>query len=162
MRYTMFRISTQDQAGPVGMFGDGLAHFHAVTRSLATHWYHVSLKRRLEDRFVASEELLNDEARLVELLIAQDESLIVQEVQAVTPCWMNKGGGWKMEKLTSLSMGFNRAEAPVCVLEVESGAVYVDTHEPGLDVDSLTGLKELYRRRTAKPDAGTEQGGAHR
>lgn len=58
----------QDQADPVGMFGDGLAHFHAVSRSLATHWYHVSLKRRHEDRFVAYEEMLNDEPRLVELL----------------------------------------------------------------------------------------------
>ena len=156
MRSTMFRISTQDQAGPVGMFGEGLAHFHAVTRSLATHWYHVSLKRRLEDRFVASEEMLNDEARLVELLIAQDESLVVQEVQAVTPCWMNKDGSWKMEKLTSLSMGFDRAEVPVCVLVVESGAVYVDSHEPDLDVDSLTGVKELYRRRATKPGTGYE------
>lgn len=156
MRFTMFRISTQDQAGPVGMFGDGLAHFHAVTRSLATHWYHVTLKRWLEDRFVASEEMVNDEARLVELLVAQDERLVVQEVQAVTPCWMNKDGSWKMEKLTSLSMGFDRAAVPVCVLEVESGAVYVDTHELDFDVESLTGVKELYRRRATKPDAGAE------
>lgn len=161
MRFTMFRISKQDQAGPVGMFGDGLAHFHAVTRSLATHWYHVTLKRRLEDRFVASEAMLNDEARLVELLVAQDESLVVQEVQAVTPPWMNKDAAWKMEKLTSLAMGYNRAEVPVCVLEVESGAVYVDTHDSDLDVDSLTGVKELYRRRATKPSAGNEHRSAH-
>lgn len=145
----MFRISMQDQAGPVGMFGDGLAHFHAVSRSLATHWYHVSLKRRHEDRFVAYEEMLNDESRLVELLIAQDESLVVQEIQVVTPGWMNKGTSWKMEKLTSLSMGFNPAEVPICVLEVESGDVYVDTHQRDLDVESLIGLKELYRRSAA-------------
>lgn len=157
----MFRISTQDQAGPMGMFGDGLAHFHAVTRSLATHWYHVTLKHRLEDRFVASEAMLNDEARLVELLVAQDESLVVQEIQAVTPCWMNKDGGWKMEKLASLSMGFDRAEVPVCVLEVESGAVYIDTHDPGLRVESLTGVKELYRRRATKSSAGNEERSAH-
>ena len=156
MRFTMFRISTQDQAGPVGMFGDGLAHFHAVTRSLAMHWYHVTLKRWHEDRFVASEDMLNDEPRLMELLLAQDESLVVQDVQVVTPGWMNKGTGWKMEKLKSLSMGYDRAEVPICVLEVESGAVYVDTHEPDFDVESLTGVKELYRRRITKPDAGAE------
>ena len=161
MRFTMFRISTQDQAGPVGMFGEGLAHFHAVTRSLATHWYHITLKRRLENRFVASEEMVNDEARLMELLVAQDENLVVQEVQAVTPCWMNKDAGWKMEKLTSLSMGFDRAEVPVCVLEVESGAIYVDTHEPDLDVESLTGVKELYRRRATKPSDGNEHRSAY-
>ncbi|MBD8575404.1 hypothetical protein IFU04_14225 [Pseudomonas syringae] len=142
----MFRISMQDQAGPVGMFGDGLAHFHAVSRSLVTHWYHVSLKRRHEDRFVAYEEMLSDEPRLVELLISQNENVLVQEVQVVTPGWMNKGSSWRMEKLTSLSMGFNQAEVPICVLKVESGDVYVNTHQRDLDVESLTGLKELYRR----------------
>ena len=142
----MFRISMQDQSGPVGMFGDGLAHFHAVSRSLATHWYHVSLKRRHEGRYVAYEEMLNDEPRLVELLISQSESVIVQDVQVVTPGWMNKGTSWRMEMLTSLSMGFNQAEVPICVLEVESGDVYLNTHQRCLDVESLTGLKELYRR----------------
>ena len=145
----MFRISMQDQAGPVGMFGDGLAHFHAVSRSLATHWYHVSLKRRHEERFVAYEEMVSDEPRLVELLIAQDESLVVQDVQVVTPGWMNKSSGWRMEQLTSLSMGFNQVEVPICVLQVESGDVYVNTHQRDLDVDSLNGVKELYRRRAA-------------
>ena len=106
----------QDQAGPVGMFGDDLAHFHAMSRSLATHWYHVSVKRRHEDRFVAYEEMMNDEPRLVELLIAQDESLVVQEVQVVTPAWMNKRSSWKMEKLISLSMGFNQVGVPILML----------------------------------------------
>ena len=150
----MFRISMQDQSGPVGMFGDGLAHFHAVSRSLATHWYHVSLKRRHEGRYVAYEEMLNDEPRLVELLISQSESVIVQDVQVVTPGWMNKGRSWSMEMLTSLSMGFNQAEVPICVLEVESGDVYLNTHQRYLDVESLTGLKELYRR-TASDTAVT-------
>ncbi|MBB3271338.1 hypothetical protein FHW75_002493 [Pseudomonas sp. OG7] len=94
--------------------------------------------------------MLNDEPRLVELLLAQDESLVVQEVQVVTPAWMNKGAGWKLENLTSLLMGFSRAEVPICVLEVESGDVYVDTHEADLDVASLKGLKELYRRSSSK------------
>ncbi|MCQ3032545.1 hypothetical protein NLO88_17980 [Pseudomonas syringae] len=145
----MFRISMQDQAGPIGMFGDGLAHFHAVSRSLATHWYHVSLKRRHEERFVAYEEMVSDEPRLVELLIGQDESLVVQDVQVVTPGWMNRSSSWRMEKLTSLSMGFNHAEVPICVLEVESGEVYVNTHQRDLDVDTLTEVKEFYRRSAA-------------
>ncbi|WP_407729178.1 hypothetical protein ACJJU9_18125 [Pseudomonas helleri] len=156
----MFRICMQDQAGPVGMFGDGLAHFHAVSRSLATHWYHVSLKRRLEGRFVAFEEMVSDEPRLVELLIAQDESLVVQDVQVVTPDWMNKGSGWKMEQLTSLSMGLNQVEVPICVLHVESGDVYVNTHQRDLDVGSLTGLKELYRRSAVVNGAHCTSGAA--
>ena len=145
----MFRIHMQDQAGQVGMFGDNLAHFHAVSRSLATHWYHVSLKRRHEGRLVAFEEMVSDEPRLVELLIAQDENLVVQDVQVVTPGWMNKGSSWRMEKLTSLSMGFNQVEVPICVLRVESGDVYVNTHQRDLDVEGLVGVKEFYRRSAA-------------
>ncbi|PSL92034.1 hypothetical protein [Pseudomonas sp. R9.37] len=152
----MFRISMQDQAGPVGMFGDGLAHFHAVSRSLATHWFHVSLKRKHEGRFVAFEEMLNDEPRLVELLLAQGEDLVVQEVQVVSPSWMNHDSGWKMEKLMSLSMGFNQVGVPVSLLEVESGAVYVNTHQVGLEVGSLNGVKELYRRRVAQGNVTAE------
>jgi len=138
----------QDQAGPVGMFGDGLAHFHAVSRSLATHWYHVSLKRRHDERFMAYEEMVSDEPRLVELLISQDESMVIQEVQVVTPAWMNKGSSWKMEKLTSLSMGFNQVEVPICVLQVESGDLYVNTHQRDLDVAALVRVRELYRHRS--------------
>ncbi|WP_411959034.1 hypothetical protein ACK56M_21355 [Pseudomonas sp. s4] len=152
----MFRSNQADMAGIPGMFGDGLMHFHGVSRALATHWYHVSVKRRHEDRFVAYEEMLNDETRLVELLLAQDESLIVQEVQAVTPHWMNKGAGWQMETLTSLSVGYSKTEVPVCVLEVEGGAIYVDAHEPSLDVESLTGMKELYRRRATRTGLAPE------
>jgi len=143
-------------AGIPGMFGDGLIHWHGVSRALATHWYHVSVQRLHEGQFRNYEEMLNDEARLVELLLAQDESLVVREVQAVTPSWMNKDAGWKMEKLTSLSMGHNQAGVVVCVLEVEGGAVYVDTHEPGLGADSLNGVKELYRRGMAQASAAAE------
>lgn len=150
----MFRSHQADMAGIPGMFGDGLMHWHGVSRALATHWYHVSVQRFHEGQFRNYEEMLNDEMRLVELLVAQDESLVVQEVQAVTPSWMNKDGGWKMEKLTSLSMGHNQAGVAVCVLEVEGGAVYIDTHEQGLGVDSLNGVKELYRRGMAQANAG--------
>ena len=43
-----------------------------------------------EGQFRAYEEMVSDEPRLVELLIAQDESMVVQEGQVVTPSWMNK------------------------------------------------------------------------
>lgn len=153
MRFTMFRTNTEDQVGFEGMFGDGLAHFHSVSRVLATHWYHVSIKRRHEDRFVSYEEFLNDEPRLVQLLRSQDEDLVVHEVQVVTPGRMNEHAGWRMEKLKVLSMGFNKAEVPVCVLEVESGRVYSDSYDSNFRLESLTGLKELYRCRAVEPVA---------
>ncbi|MCO7526741.1 hypothetical protein NJH54_19795 [Pseudomonas asiatica] len=155
----MFRSHQADMAGIPGMFGDGLMQWHGVSRALATHWYHVSVQRLHDGQFRNYEEMLNDEARLVELLLAQDESLVVREVQAVTPAWMNKGDGWKMQKLRSLSMGFSVDEVPVSILEVEGGDVYIDTHEPGLKVESLTGLKELYRSRTSNSTSVAGNGG---
>ncbi|POF88339.1 hypothetical protein [Pseudomonas putida] len=149
----MFRSHQADMAGIPGMFGDGLMHWHCVSRALATHWYHVSVQRFLDGQLRNCVEMPNDEARLVELLLAQDESLVVREVQAVTPGWMNKGGSWKMEKLLSVSMGFSKEEVPVSILEVEGGDVYIDTHERGLTVESLTGVKELYRSRCSRPIA---------
>ena len=154
----MFRTNTDDQVGFVGMFGDGQAHFHAVSRVLATHWYHVSIKRRHEDRFVSYEEFLNDEPHLVQLLRSQDEDLVVHEVQVVTPGRMNKRAGWRMEKLKVLSMGFNTAEVPVCVLEVENGRVYSDSYDSNFRLQSLTGLKELYRCRAIEPVADRATG----
>ncbi|EKT4460452.1 hypothetical protein QEL84_001195 [Pseudomonas putida] len=153
----MFRSHLSDMAGVPGMFGDGLMHWHSVSRALATHWYHVSVQRFHDGQFRNYTEMPNDEAQLVELLLAQDQNLVVQEVQVMTPAWMNKGAGWKLENLNSLAMGFNQAEVPICVLEVESGEVYVDSHEP-LDVGSLTGLKVLYRRSPVKADSAEKAG----
>lgn len=155
----MFRSHQADMAGIPGMFGDGLMHWHGVSRALATHWYHVSVQRLEDGQFRSCVEMPNDEARLVELLLDQDESLVVRGVQAVTPGWMNKGDDWKMEKLLSLSMGFSQEGVPVSILEVEGGAIYIDTHEPGLNVDSLTGLKELYRSRTSNSTSVAGNGG---
>ncbi len=155
----MFRSHQADMAGIPGMFGDGLMHWHGVSRALGTHWYHVCVQRLEDGQFRNHTEMLNDEARLVELLLAQDQSLVVREVQAVTTVWMNKGDGWKMENLLSLSMGFSQEGVPVSILEVESGEVYIDSHEPGLNVESLKGLKELYRRSPVKA-ASSEMAGA--
>ena len=158
MRFKMFRTNTEDQAGFVGMFGDGLAHWHSVSRGLATHWYHASIKRRHEDRFFPYEEFLNDEPRLVQLLRSQGEDLIVDEVQVVTPKRMNKRTGWRMEKLKVLSMGFDKAEVPVCVLEVESGRLYSDSYDSNFRIQSLTGVRELYRCTAAEAVADRVMG----
>lgn len=131
-------------AGLPGMFGEGLAHWHAVSRSLATRWYHVSIKQRYEDRFVSQVEMLNDETKLVELISAQSDDLVIDELQVVTPPWINKGKSWRMEKLTSVSVGYDRNEIPVCLLKVESGAIYADVHDPSFDASTLINLRKIY------------------
>jgi hypothetical protein len=59
----MFRTYERDIAGVPGMFGEGLAHWHMISRSLQSHWYHVDLKIRHEDRMISSVQMLNDESK---------------------------------------------------------------------------------------------------
>ncbi|WP_313432249.1 hypothetical protein, partial [Pseudomonas sp.] len=120
----MFRSHQADMAGIPGMFGDGLMHWHGVSRALATHWYHVNVKRRIDGRFVSSQEMLNDEPKLHELVSAQDDDLQIDDVQVVTPARLNGTATWRMERLKSVSMGFDRNDCPVCLLEVERGQIY--------------------------------------
>ncbi|UWS65544.1 hypothetical protein [Pseudomonas mosselii] len=141
----MFRSHQADMAGIPGMFGDGLMHWHGVSRALATHWYHVSVKRRIDGRFVSSQEMLNDEPKLHELVSAQGDDLQIDYVQVVTPARLNGTATWRMERLKSVSMGFDRNDCPVCLFEVESGQIYNDSHEGGFDHDSLRQVRELYR-----------------
>lgn len=141
----MFCTQENQMAGFPGMFGDGLAHWHGVSRALKTHWYHVSVKRWEGERFVSVQEFVNDAVRLHQLLSLQDESFKVTEVQVVTPGWVNGGNSWRMERLQSLIMGFDTNEVPKCVFEVEGGATYHDSHDPDFDPGSLTVVRNLYR-----------------
>lgn len=141
----MFRTSTTDLAGVPGMFGDGLAHWHGVSRALSTHWYHLSVRRWIEGRLVRGEEMLNDEPRLHEMLQAQDDQFIVEDVQVVTPARLNGGEHWRMERLASLALGYDKNDCPVCLLEVESGRVYNDSSDADFDPANLSKVRELYR-----------------
>jgi hypothetical protein len=57
---------------------------------------------------------------------------------------MNGGGIPSMEPLTRVSVGEDEAECVVCIIEVESGAVYHDSHRPDFDRALVTNLKEIY------------------
>ncbi|PTT95513.1 hypothetical protein DBR45_48770 [Pseudomonas sp. HMWF031] len=140
----MFRTIDTEMAGIPGMFGEGLAHWHSVSRVLNTHWYHVAVKIRHEDRFVDTVEFLNDETRLHELVSSQSEDLVITEVQVQTPPWMNRSKSWRMEKLNGVSIGYNPHSVVICLLEVESGIVYSDTHDDSFDAQSLTNVKKIY------------------
>jgi hypothetical protein len=50
----------------------------------------------------------------------------------------------EMEKLTSVSVGFDKNEIPVCLLEVESGVVYSDAHDSTFDANALINLRKIY------------------
>lgn len=49
----MFRTQDSDLIGVPGIFGEGLAHWHSVSRVLRTHWYHLTV--RLTDQARSTE-----------------------------------------------------------------------------------------------------------
>ncbi|POA33854.1 hypothetical protein C1884_16630 [Pseudomonas sp. GW460-R15] len=104
----------------------------------------MSIKQRLEGRLIDLAEMVNDEVRLNELLSAQCEDFQVTEVQVSTPGWINRGPSWRMELLRGISLGYDKNEVVVCLLEVESGQVYTDSHDRSSDVNTLTNLRKIY------------------
>ncbi len=139
-----FVTDIADQAGEEGMFGSGHSHWFKISRLLPTHWYHVDVKIRNEDRMTPLVLMAGDETAFEEILKKRGPDLELTQVQVVTPAWINKTDGWRMEKLISLSTGFNKIGVLVCLLEVESGVVYADVHDPLFRIDSLVEVKKIY------------------
>ncbi|MNQ96402.1 hypothetical protein D3C85_1120050 [compost metagenome] len=139
-----FGTDIDDQAGEEGMFGKGRSHWYKVSRLLPTHWYHVDLKIRNGDRMTSMVEMAGDEAGFEQILSKCGSDVVLTQVQVVTPAWINKTDGWRMEKLISLSTGFDKIGVLVCLLEVDSGVVYANVHDPLFRIDSLLEVKKIY------------------
>ncbi|WP_191994399.1 hypothetical protein [Pseudomonas umsongensis] len=140
----MFRTKIEDIEGVPGMFGEGLAHWHGISRALNIHWYHVCVKERLDGRFVSMIEFLNDETRLLEVLESQSEDYVITEIQGFIPPWMTGSKSWRLEILNGVSIGYDRNGAVVCLLEVEGGKIYADTHDRSFDPELLTNVRKIY------------------
>ena len=140
----MFRTHDTDMLGLPGMFGDGQSHWHLVSRVLRTHWYHVTVKAKSEGRITEAALMIDSEPRLQQMLIAQDAETIITEVQVVTPAYMNGTEGWRMETLTKVTLGEDENECVVCLLEVETGSAYHNSHRPGFRSDLLSNLSPIF------------------
>ena len=88
--------------------------------------------------------MAGDETAFKQILKKCGPDFVLTEVQAVIPRWMNKTDTWSMEKLTGLSLGQDKHGIPVCLLEVASGAVYADVHDPMFCIESLVEVKKIY------------------
>lgn len=140
----MFRTQTTDLVGVPGAFGEGLAYWASVSRILRTHWYHLTMRVEQEGRSTESTIMIEGEAKLQQMLIGQHEELAIIDLQAVTPGWMNKGPGWKMERVKKISVGVDDGGFSICIIEVDTGAVYHSSHTPDFHPDSLTNLTPIF------------------
>lgn len=146
----MFRTDDNDMAGVPGMFGHGLAHWHAVTRMLRKHWFHLTIVMVGEGKRHEGELMVNDELKLQQVLQSQGDEVYVKEIRVVTPANMNGSGTWQMEKVAKLAIGDDQDLDTVCVITVEGGAAYHDSYRSNLDVASLTNMRVLYDALSAE------------
>lgn len=78
-----FGTDIDDQAGDEGMFGKGHSHWFKISRLLPTHWYHVDVKIRNEDRMTPLVLMAGDETAFKEILEKSGPDLELIQVQAV-------------------------------------------------------------------------------
>jgi hypothetical protein len=147
----MFRTQDSDLLGVPGMFGEGLAHWHTVSRVLRMHWYYITVQHELEGRQVEYELMINDEHQLEAVLNSKDPTMVVIGAQVVIPAYMNGGRIPSMEPLARVSVGEDELECVVCIIEVENGAVYHDSHRQDFDRALVSNLKEIFHSSRIRP-----------
>ena len=140
----MFRTIDRDLIGIPGMFGEGVSNWRGVARLLRTPWYHLTLSVENEGRLSECAVMIDDTHQLQKMLVSQGADLAITEIMAVTPSWMNKSGGWQMERLTRVTVGEDSMGSEVCLLEVGEGAVYHTSHQPDFKVETLTNLRPIF------------------
>lgn len=140
----MFRTVDNDLIGVPGLFGEGVSHWRGVSRLLRTPWYHLTLSVENEGRFSECAVMIDDTRQLQEILVSQGSDLGITEIMAVTPSWMNKTGGWQMQRLIRLTIGEDKIGSEVCLLEMNEGEVYHTSHQPDFQIEALTNLRPVF------------------
>lgn len=140
----MFRTQDDDQIGIPGMFGQGVAQWHTVTRLIKTHWYHLTIRSEEDGRSFELSQMLEGERKLQHMLVSQDADIAITEILVVTPGWMNNKGRWHMESVTKVTVGQDHQGCEISLIEVESGATYHTSHSPGFSSNLLTNLRPIF------------------
>jgi hypothetical protein len=140
----MFKTHETDMLGIPGMFGEGQYQWSQVSRVLRTHWYHVTLQAKHEGRMSEAALMVDSEPRLQQILVAQGEEIMVTAVQVVTPSWMNQCDGWAMDRVVKVTLGNDENDCDVCLIEVDSGAVYHSSHRPNFEISRLANLRTIF------------------
>lgn len=142
----MFSTQDSELVGVPGLFGDGRAHWQAVSRMLRTHWYHLAVRTEQDGRSTEFTLMVDTEHKLQECLISQDAEFAIIDIHAVIPAWMSKSDGWAMERVQQVTIGCDEHGCGVTALEVEGGAVYVTSHQPGFVPGMISNPMPIFMR----------------
>lgn len=145
----MFRTEDKDLVGIPGMFG--AAHWHGVSRIIRTHWYHLVIRVNEAGRITEYTRMIEGERKLQHMLVSQSDQEEISDVLVVTPTWMNKSDRWNMDRVSKVSLGTDKLGSEVCVIQVESGDVYHNSHTPNFNSNLLTNLIPIFLGGMIRP-----------
>jgi hypothetical protein len=80
----MFRTQDSDLIGVPGIFGEGLAHWHSVSRVLRTHWYHLTIRLPDQGRSTEFVDMIEGAHRLKSMLVTRNAEQEITDVQVMT------------------------------------------------------------------------------
>lgn len=95
-----------------GGFGNDHQSWHFVEQSIHSPWFYVSWVSRLGEGTLVDTLMIGDIPTLEDFLAQSGSESWIDDVQLVSPGWLNGTGKWLMEPLTSLTEN--------CVLGVKS------------------------------------------
>lgn len=134
------------------MFQEGESMWHAVTRYMESHYYHVTIELEGEGRCGRYVLMLDDERLLQRVLVTQSDEAYVKSIQLVTPGHINGTGDWKMEPLARAVTGQDHNECSVSVLTVDSGVVYHTSQAEVFAMDDLADQTLIFQPSMIRPD----------
>ena len=140
----MFRSHETVAVGIPNAFGDGYSNWRMFERHSLYPWYHVVVTERLEGKVWPKSTMISDVDMLEELLSQQSIDFVVEEIQVVTPAWMNKTGKWIMEGLSGLLVGYDSTGVRVCLHNIENEKAYTDAPGRLIDPSSLKGVQVIF------------------
>jgi hypothetical protein len=123
---------------PPGILGLGVKCWHCVLRSTAEPWFHVTYDVLRDGESWAHVMLCDRVEQLTEFCRPSPDGICVQEVQLISPSWLNGTDRWKMERLAELWQCSDRTQvgrANIFVMEDGSryseASVKLTSEEPG-------------------------------
>lgn len=121
----MFRTHKQAEIPSNELYGGNARLWSVVEQSLHSPWFYVSVLEGHPGHTLCTMLMVQEVPVLESLLALQSETMKIENVQLVTPSYLNNTDSWRMEGLSEL-VQLGSADSHCYQFLVESGRRYVD------------------------------------
>lgn len=99
----MFVTHRNAEQRPIGRIGNDHQYWHFVEQSIHSPWFYVSWASRLGEGKIVDILMIGDIATFEVFLAQVGTESWIEDVQLVSPGWLNGSGKWLMEPLMALT-----------------------------------------------------------